>query len=264
MLMASALLETVTAAAAGPAHACIEAHAAGQVERDAGRLRSAQERFAFCTSESCPAMIRRECVALGESVAAMMPSVVLVAQDTEGRTFEGAHATIDGERTIPLLDGRPLELDPGTHRFELVLPDGRSQTLTVTLRSAEKYRRIVGHFGFVPASPPSPSSSPSPRNSKASPLVYVFGGAGLVALGSWGVFALAGRHKQDELELCAPHCQPSEVHAMRKDYLIADVLLGVSLVSLGTGTYLFLSQSSDGPTTLGSTSTLWFRMSGRC
>jgi hypothetical protein len=46
---------------------------------------------------------------------------------------------------------------------------------------------------------------------------------------------------------------------MRKDYLVADVLLGVSLASLGTGTYLFLSQSSDAPTTLGSTSTLWLR-----
>ena len=204
-------------------------------------------------------MIRRECVALGESVAAMMPSVVLVAQDTEGRTFEGAHATIDGERTIPLLDGRPLELDPGTHRFELMLPDGRSQTLTATLRSAEKYRRIVSNFGLVPTSPP--LLSPAPRHSSSSPLAYVFGGVGLVALGSWGVFALAGRHKQDELELCAPHCQPSEVQAMRKDYLIADVLLGISLASLGTGTYFFLSQS-NGPTPLSSTSTLWFRLSG--
>ena len=248
------LLVAARATATGPAHACIEAHAAGQIERDAGRLRSAAEKFTSCTAELCPAMIRRECVALGESVAAMTPSVVIVAQDAEGRALEGARATIDDVRALPLLDGRPLELDPGLHRFELVLRDGRSQVLTVTLRAAEKYRRIVGRFG--PPSPP--SAAPAGRNS----LAYVFGGLGVVALGAWGVAALDGRHQQNELERCAPSCQARDVRSMRHAYLLADVLLGVSLASFGTGTYLFLTQS-DEPTPRGSASTLWLRASGR-
>lgn len=255
MLLAKALLSASPAAAAGPARACIEAHETGQIERDAGRLLSAQERFASCTSEACPAMIRRECVALGEAVAAMTPSVVLVAEDSEGRAFEGARATIDGQRTIPLLDWRPLELDPGPHRFELLLPDGRSQTLTPTLRSTEKNRRIAANFRSLP--PPAPASHPN-RN----PLAYIFGGVGVVALGAWGVYALDGRNKQSELENCAPHCQTSDVHSMRKSYLIADLLLGVSLVSLGTGSYFFFSQT-DEPTPRGSASTRWVGASGR-
>jgi hypothetical protein len=259
VLLVSALMAT-PAAASGSARACIEAHTAGQIERDAGRLLSAQEQFSSCTSELCPAMIRRECVALGESVSAMTPSVVLVAQDRDGRAIEGSRATIDGERIIPVLDGRPLELDPGKHRFELMLLDGRSQTVLATLTSGEKYRRIVG--SFAPPSPPERPRSPEPDSQGRNPLSYVFGGIGVVALGAWGIYALDGRNKQDELERCAPHCQPSDVDAMRKSYLIADVLLGVSLVSLGTGTYFFFKQT-DEPTPHGSASTLWVHASGR-
>jgi hypothetical protein len=200
-------------------------------------------------------MIRRECVALGESVAAMMPSVVLVAQDTEGRALPGSRATIDGERTIAPLDGHPLELDPGMHFFELTLPDGRSQTVNVILRSAEKYRRIVASFASLP--PPQPPMDRPRRN----PLAYVFGGVGLVALGTWGIFALDGRNKQSELERCAPHCQPSDVDAMRRSYLIADVALAASLVSLGTGSYLFFNRTEES-TPGGRASTLWLEASG--
>jgi hypothetical protein len=256
VLLALALLRATPAGASASARACIDAHAAGQVERDAGRMLSAKAQFASCTAEACPAMIRRECVALGESVLAMTPSVVLVAEDGEGRAVEGARATIDGKLAIPRLDGRPMDLDPGPHRFELTLLDGRNQTLTATLSSGEKYRRIVAKFSPPPEAPPEIASGPG-RN----PLAYVFAGVGVAALGAWGYYALDGRNKQNELEQCAPHCQHSDVDAMRKSYAIADVLLGVSLVSLGTGTFLFFRRT-DEQTTRGSTSTLWLEANG--
>jgi len=265
LLLASGSFVTSKVSASGAAHACIEAHAAGQVERDAGRLLAAKERFVSCTAEVCPAMIRRECVALGESVVAMTPSVVLVAQDGDGRAIEGARALLDGKRAIAELDGRPLELDPGAHRFELTLLDGRSQTLTATLTSGEKFRRIVAIFMPLPQPKPlEPNGIPEPAGagSGRNPLAYVFGGVGLAALGAWGIYALDGHNKQNELERCAPHCRPSDVEAMRKSYTIADVLLGVSLVSLGTGTYFFFKQTEE-PTPHGTASTLWLQANGR-
>jgi len=265
LLLASGAFVTSQVHASGPAHACIEAHAAGQVERDAGRLLAAKERFLSCTAEVCPAMIRRECVALGESVVAMTPSVVLVAQDGDGRAIEGSRAMIDGQRAIARLDGRPLELDPGTHRFELTLLDGRRQTLTATLTSGEKYRRIVASFAPVSqAKPEKPGEAPQPavEGGGRNPLSYVFGGVGLAALGAFGIYALDGHNKQNELERCAPHCRASDVEAMRKSYAIADVLLGVSLVSLGTGTYFFFKQTEE-PTPQGTASTLWLQANGR-
>ncbi|HEY0465838.1 MAG TPA: hypothetical protein VGC79_16610, partial [Polyangiaceae bacterium] len=121
-----------------------------------------------------------------------------------------------------------------------------------------KYRRIVASFVAVAPPRAPPASDPPGRN----PMAYVFGGLGAAALGAWGFYALDGRNKQNELERCAPHCQPSDVDAMRKSYLIADVLLGVSLVSFGTGTYFFFKRT-DEQTPGGSTSTLWLQARGR-
>jgi hypothetical protein len=248
-LAANVLLVTAPAAATKPARACIAAHAAGQIERDSGRLLAAQESFASCAAEWCPAMIRRECVALGAAVQASTPNVVLMAQDEQGHQVKGAHATIDGARNVPLLDGQPLEVDPGPHRFELVLADGRRQIQNLTVQAGERDRAIVARF----QSRPQADAEPGRRR---NPLAYVFGGVGLAALGTWAAFAIDGRNKENDLDRCAPHCQRGDVDSMRRSYLIADVLLGVSLASFGTGTYLFLHRT-DEPTTRGNTSTLW-------
>ena len=246
---AAVWLPATPAAAAKPARACIDAHAAGQVERDADRLLSAREQFAACAVEACPELIRRECTELGAAVSSSIPSVVLTAQDAQGKAVEGAHALIDDRRTVPVLYGQALELNPGSHRFEVMLPDGRSQTQNLTLRAGERDRSVVARFD------PSPTPGvEAPR--RRNPLAYVFGGVGLAALGTWAAFAIDGRNKESQLDRCAPQCQRGDVDSMRRSYLVADVLLGVSIVSLGTGTYLFLHRT-DEPTTRGNTSTVW-------
>jgi len=230
-------LSAAPSAAAKPARACIEAHAEGQVERDAGRLLHASERFRACAVDTCPTVIRKECTELGVAVESQIPSVVVFAQDAQGRPIAGARANIDAERSVPTLDGTPLPLDPGPHRLEVVLADGRRQTLDVTLAKAEKARRVPVTF----APPPLPPQ----RASSGNTLAYVIGGAGILALGAWGGFAWDGRHKQGDLETCAPRCtNRSEVDAMRRSYLIADVLLGVSAAALGTSAYLLISNSN--------------------
>lgn len=224
-------------AAAKPARACIEAHAQGQEERDAGRLLHASERFRACAVDTCPALIRKECTELGAEVESQVPSVVVIAEDAQGRPIAGAHANIDSERSVPSLDGTPLPLDPGAHRLEVVLADGRRQTVDVSVARAEKARQLKVTFA--------PPPTPPPRASSGNTLAYVIGGAGILALGAWGGFAWDGRHKQNDLEACAPRCTDrSAVDAMRRSYLIADVLLGVSAAALGTSAYLLISDGS--------------------
>lgn len=58
------------------------------------------------------------------------------------------------------------------------------------------------------------------------------------ALGSWGV------SEQSKMEACSPNCAPSFHHnfdAMRRDYLIADISLGVAVASAGVAGWWFLS-----------------------
>lgn len=241
MRLATALLLLIAyassssrAAATKPARACIEAHAEGQVERDAGRLLSARERFLSCSTEACPLLIRKECGELKAALQAEIPSIVLAAQDAAGRPSASARAEIDGRLSVPSFNGSAIELDPGLHRIEVVLPDGRSRVFELSVERAERARRVVVTF---PANAPTKSA-----DSSGNHLAYVVGGAGLLALGAWGAFAWDGTSKQASLETCAPRCtNRSEVDAMRRSYLIADVLLGVSVAALGTSAYLLIS-----------------------
>ena len=240
VLLAAALaLVAAPGSATKPARACIDAHAAGQVERDASRLLEARERFNTCAAEACPAMIRKECAELGAALSPLVPSIVLVAQDARGAALVGAHASVDDHRGLPALDSTPIELNPGVHHVEVALADGRRQTLDFSLNEGEKSRRVVATFAL--AVPPKAASSSSSGNG----LAYVVGGVGLLALGGWGAFAWDGSRKQARLETCAPRCTNlAEVHAMRRSYLIADVLLGVSVVTVGTSAYLLINNAT--------------------
>jgi hypothetical protein len=240
VLLAAALaLVAAPGSATKPARACIDAHAAGQVERDASRLLEARARFKTCAAEACPAMIRKECAQLDAALSPLVPSIVLVAQDAHGATLAGARASVDDRFGLPALDSTPIELNPGVHHVEVVLPDGRRQAVDFALNEGEKSRRVVATFAL--AKPAKATSSPSSGNE----LAYVLGGVGLLAFGTWGAFAWDGSRRQAQLETCAPRCTNlAEVHAMRRSYLIADVLLGVSVATVGTSAYLLINNAT--------------------
>lgn len=236
LLFASALAASPSAAAK-PTRACIDAHAEGQVERDAGRLIRASERFRACASEACPTVIRKECAELGATLEAQIPSVVVQAEDEQGRPIAGARATIDDAQPLLSLDGAPLSLDPGVHQVDVSLADGRRQTLNFSLSFGEKARSAVARF----EAPKPPKAEP-----RDNTLAYIIGGAGIVGLGAWGAFAWDGRRRQGDLETCAPRCPDrSEVDAMRRSYLIADMLLGLSAAALGTSAYLLITNTGE-------------------
>lgn len=223
---------------ADPIRECIAAHADGQTQRDAGQLLAARASFLSCTTEVCPAVIRKECADFHQQVERALPSVVLVAT-ARGRDVPEAsiRVTVDAATTPLPLDGRAISLDPGQHQFVFRLPDGTTRTVPILLREGEQYRRVVADFDRAPTSEEEADGSFWP----SSPLPYVLGGVGALALGSFVYFAAEGKAKEDELDRCAPECDPSEVDVMQRRYLIADVSLGTSLVAFGLGTYLFFS-----------------------
>ncbi|MDF3066784.1 MAG: hypothetical protein K0R38_2385 [Polyangiaceae bacterium] len=238
LLLAAAFLSSPSEAAK-PSRACIDAHAEGQVERDAGRLLRASERFRACAVEACPAVIRKECTDLGATLEAQTPSLVVKAEDTRGQAIPGARASIDAGRELPKLDGTAISLDPGVHQIDVSLPDGRRQTVHLSLSYGEKARPAIARF-----------EAPKPLEPKAAAggnaLAYIIGGAGIIGLGAWGAFAYDGRRRQGDLETCAPRCSDrSEVDAMRRSYLIADVLLGLSAAALGTSAYLLITNTGE-------------------
>ncbi|HET9931178.1 MAG TPA: hypothetical protein VFQ35_10845 [Polyangiaceae bacterium] len=254
---AGAALAFALVFAAGRARAdvamCVQSHADGQREAKAGHLKAAAELFATCGStEGCPDTIRAECADLYRETQTNTPTAIFAALDANGNDLTNVKVYAGDALLLDGLNGRAVALDPGKYTFKFELPSGQTLTNETLVREGEKNRIISVR---VPKSP-----SPSPRldeplrhaPNRALPAPFwVSAGVGAAALASFGVFALLGRGKQSALDDCAPRCPASrhdDFDAMRRDYLVADVSLGVGAVSLGLATWLFFSSQPSSAT----------------
>ena len=248
---------------AGAAHAdvaaCVAAHSHGQAERNAGRLQSAKADFISCSTSECPSAIQSECAAFLAEVEGNMASVVFAAVDADGSDATDVKVTVDQQVVLDKLSGLATTLDPGSHEIVYTWPDGFEQKQTVVVAQGEKNRRVElrrapnkveARSALAPAAPPHAKSTPV--------LAYVFAGVGVAALGSFAAFAITGKSAQSAMDGCKPACKQAEVDKMRLRYLIADISLGVGVVSLGASGYLFISASRE-PTgsALGGGSVAW-------
>jgi hypothetical protein len=166
---------------------------------------------------------------------------------------------LDDEPLASALNGRAIAVDPGSHQLRFVAEDGRTRVVDVVAREWVQGRRIDVRFDSPAIAAVSASSSPATSAPPAAPLpeprpggaqrtwAYVVGGVGVAALAGFGYFAFRGRSlKSDLLESCAPRCSDAQASSVSTKYLIADVLLGVGIASLGAGTYLLVSSPDRG------------------
>jgi len=244
LFVSGALLGWSRAALADVA-ACVEAHASGQREAKAGRLEAASELFAACVSErGCPGTIRAECAEFRKETERNRPTLIFAALDEQGqdliavRVYEGDRVVTDS------LDGRPIAIDPGEHHFRFELASGQVLTSKVLVREGEKNRIVSLRAKSASKAGDGPESSAEPGQGQLPTGFWVASGVGAAALSSFGVFALLGHGKQSTLAECSPNCAESsqaDYDAMHRDYLIADISLGVALASAGVATWLFFS-----------------------
>ncbi|HYP99403.1 MAG TPA: hypothetical protein VER96_12100 [Polyangiaceae bacterium] len=234
--------------------ACVQAHASGQREAKAGRLKAASDLFAACVSEhGCPDAIRAECAEFRKSTQRDLPTLIFAAIDAQGGDLIQVRVSADDRVLTEKLDGRPIALDPGQHHFKFELASGEILESEVLVREGEKNRIVSVH---AKAAPKAAEETPAPSNEAAAGQhrlptgFWVASGVGAAALVSFGAFALAGHGKQSTLDDCAPNCSPSnhaDYDAMKRDYLIADISLGVAVASAGVATWLFFSSKPSKP-----------------
>src|SRR5689334_3415815 len=79
----AALLMARDARADGIA-ACIDIHLDGQRLRDKGQLKGARQRFLACSAESCPALVRKDCLQWLAEVDEQMPTLLISAHGPAG------------------------------------------------------------------------------------------------------------------------------------------------------------------------------------
>jgi hypothetical protein len=210
--------------------ACIDAATSGQRLRDQGALLAARDAFEGCAAESCPAVVRADCAAWASEVKAEIPALVLGARDASGNDLLDVRVFIDGALVATRLDGRARPLDPGPHRLRFERDGATPITLDVVLRAGERARDVTATFGPLPARESPPVASPSGRAIAFASLA----GTALLAAGSLTYFGLRARGEAEDLRArCAPSCTADDTRALRTDLTLADVSIGVAVVSLG-------------------------------
>jgi len=227
---------------------CVAQNNDGAQARDEHRLIAAREAYRACVAErDCPEMVRSECDNALNDLKTAIPTLLVAVVDEQQHDIAGATLTLDGKPIA--LDGSTIEVDPGSH--QLVAKSGElSSELQVVAIESDLNRRVE----LVLHSPQMEPPKPAPANDAAAPAVrskvpaYVLGGVGVAGLASFGLFAGMGYSKKTgTLDACKPYCNPSDVKAVRTDYLVADMSLAVSLVSLAGAGYLLLTSPKETP-----------------
>jgi hypothetical protein len=235
------------AQAASP-DACVRAYEGAQENRLEGRLRAAGENLLECAQATCPAFIRHDCTRWLEEVQTAQPTVVFVAR-REGRELDTVTITCNEQRVAERLDGRAIRLDPGKQscRFEALA----SAPVTLALLVLEGQKNRIVEVDLAPRTDPPPPVASEPRHEPRStlrpaPLVLagaaVLGVAGFAALGASG---LSAEHRLRDT--CAPDCAASEVQSVRLRYRLADISLGVGLLSAAAASYLYWRSTPERP-----------------
>lgn len=247
----------VVLALARPASAntdsCTRAHATGQREENAGHLKQALASFQECASDSeCPLPIRNECTQLYTTVEGRLPTLIFSVVDGHGNDVVDAKAWSGDVLLADGLNGRPVAVDPGLHELRFELPTGELVTKSVAVRQGEKNRIVslqlprndLGVTETAGIEENTPAAEPSDTALKVPLGSWISYGVGVAALGAWGTFALLGRNEEKNLDKCSPNCPSTmqgDYDAMKRDYLIADVSLGVAAAAAVAGTIVLLT-----------------------
>jgi hypothetical protein len=175
-------------------------------------------------------------------VEAAMPSVSFAAKDQSGKDTTDVRVSIDGQFLTDVLDGKSIAVDPGSHtlRFEHAGDAPIEQALVV--REGEKSRVVSVSW----AKPASRDAERFGRASSGVPVsTWIFGGVGAASLATFGVLALHGLERRSALEKeCFGSCEQSRIDSIKSELAVADVALGVGLLSVGIATVLFLTNGS--------------------
>lgn len=217
---AAAQTEPPNAPAAAPSadvSACVGDHKLVQTARESGQFLASRDAAARCAQASCPRLIREDCAAWYVELDQHTPSLLLDVRDPRGGDVPAPRVTLGG-RALDV-HGRAVALDPGAYELRVEAAGFEPQSARILLRQGEKNRRVT--LTLDPSAPlPIAKSRPS-----LSPAVITLGAIGLVGLGTFAALAVVGRLRHGDLDAdrCKPSCDRSDVDAVNRMYLGANI-----------------------------------------
>lgn len=148
---------------------CVDAHSRGQDARDQGKLSLARKLFLTCAQASCPALVQRDCARFTDDLTRQQSSLSFVARDAQGADLPDTAVYVDDALVVTRLDdGKPHDVDPGTHTIRFT-SNGAVQSVTVVVGTGEKGRVVAATFGTINV--PSPKAAAATRAAAAATAV---------------------------------------------------------------------------------------------
>ncbi len=242
--------------------ACVTAAETAQQQRSEGKLRDARLSLHLCARDVCPALVRNDCTQWLTEIEASLPTIVLRATGPRGQDVTDIKVSLDGQALADKVDGLPLEVDPGPHVLTAVRPGSRPVRQELTFYTNQRNRTVSLVLEDVEPPPDGNgelrvSTESAPKRFGAAP--FVFGAVAVGALGSWTYFGLTSNADAKHLdETCGPngpdsggtgHCPSGDVRRVRNKQIVADISLGVAVISAGISTWLFLKGNKPSTTT---------------
>jgi hypothetical protein len=256
-LLASLVLAGLVSAADAAAdddtaHACATDASDGQKLRDEGMLLAARAKFVQCSREQCVGGVSTDCAKWAAELESRLPTIRLSARDASGQNVVRVRTLIDGQLVAETLDGKPIPVDPGSHKIRFEAAGHAPIEQEAVVREGERARPIVVTLPFN-SEPPAENLEPPPpkKRERSTPWpLFVVGGVSLAALGMFGYFGLTGQNDKTGMatSCAASHtCRSIDVDSARTNLIIADVALGVAIVALGVGAYMLVVKPRNEP-----------------
>lgn len=246
VLVLATMLVARTAHADAPAalDACFSASEKAQVARDDGHYALARQLFAKCAQDTCPPTVRNDCTKSVADVASVQPSVVFGVQDEREQDLREVTVSVDGEPLVSQVDGRPVEVDPGSHVFAFSTAQHRTKTVSLVVRAGEKNRLVSVRLERPQRT--ERTSTPDAEHARSVPaLSLVLVGVGIAAIGAGTIAVLSARSDLSDLEAapCASTrtCAESDVDSVRTRLVVGDAFFATGVVAIGAAVVLWLT-----------------------
>jgi hypothetical protein len=258
--LAVALAATASRARASDKEICVSSAEQSELLRRDHKLRAAHELMLVCARDVCPAVVRKDCAKWAAEVDEELPSIVLHVGDDAGRELTDVGVLVDGSAFLGTVPTYQVPMDPGEHvlRFEVAgVPPVEKR---VALHEGERGRPVSVTLQALPGLPPPPpkpvshsAETPSaPRESaKTSSRIptgaWVFGGAGIAAMGAGAVLWIVGRNERTDLfdrcgqpGACAAGDIDSSKQAALTKLVVGDVAFGMGALAAGVAVWMGL------------------------
>jgi len=248
-----------TSDAAPTKEQCIVSHRESQQAQNEGKLVHGRELARTCTSLACPGLLISDCARWLSDLDQRIPSVVFEVR-LDGNPNRAAKVSADGNPILEWTRGEAHRMDPGEHQFKFELTDHEPISQNLLLAEGMRYRVVSVEFKSPVRPPPpapvaaatgTPGAAPTRPKERPTPFaVYPLLGVGALGVAGFATFAFLGKSKEDKLKTsCSPDCSDSQLSAMKTNYLIGDIALGVGAASLITAGVVYLARpEKDAPT----------------